>query len=66
MYDDQCRKSVTHLIRKHVAGDLVGNNVRVICKDVVQNRAMILSWNKIQGKLEAATTALASLFAATN
>lgn len=36
----------TDLIRKHIPGDLVGNNVRIICEDVVQNRAVILSWNK--------------------
>lgn len=54
-YEDQCRESVqfTHLMRKNVAGDLVGNNVRIICEDVVQNRAVILPWNKMKRKSEA-------------
>jgi len=36
----------TNLIRKHISGDLVGNNVRIVSEDVVQNRAVILSWEK--------------------
>lgn len=40
----------THLMRKHVACDLVGNNVRIVCEDIVHNGAVILSWNKIKKK----------------
>lgn len=41
----------TYLIRKHVAGDLVGNDVRIVGEDVVQNRAVILSWNQMKRKV---------------
>lgn len=41
----QCGSS-PHLMRKHIPSDLVGNDVRVICEDVVQDGAVILSWNE--------------------
>lgn len=43
LYKAQHGEKFTHLIRKHIASDLVGNNLRIICEDVVQNRAVILS-----------------------
>lgn len=42
-------------MRKHIASDLVGNNVGIICEDVVQNRAVILSWMEI-GKIRSSQT----------
>lgn len=33
----------THLVGKHVAADLVGNNMRVVGEDAVQDGAVILS-----------------------
>lgn len=39
-----------HLIGKHIASDLVGDDMRVVGKDAVQNGAVILSWNKKQQK----------------
>lgn len=40
-----CRAKVTNLVGKHISSDLDGNNVGVICEDVVQNGAVILSCN---------------------
>lgn len=55
---DLCQKIVfermckfTYLIRKYIAGDLVDNNVRIICEDVVQNRAVIFSWMEMRRKI---------------
>lgn len=39
----------THLIRKHVAGNLVGDDMGVVGEDVVQDGAVMLSWNKRGG-----------------
>lgn len=39
---------VTNLVRKHIAGDFVGNDVRIIREDVVQNWAVIFSWNEMR------------------
>lgn len=36
----------THLVRKHIAGDLVGDNMRVVGEDTVQYGAVILSCKK--------------------
>lgn len=36
----------THLVGKHVAADFVGDNVRVVGEDAVQDGAVILSCNK--------------------
>lgn len=41
----------TYLIRKHIAGDLVGNDVRIVGEDIVQNGAVILSWNQMTRKV---------------
>lgn len=47
---------VTYLMRKHIACDLVGNNMRVICEDIVQNRAVILSYSKTKRRVECHST----------
>lgn len=49
----QKKCKLTHLIGKHVACNLVGNNVGIICEDAVQNRAVILSWNVMKRKKQA-------------
>lgn len=42
---------LTNLVRKHVAGDLVGNDVRIICEDVVEDGAVILPWNRMKKRI---------------
>lgn len=35
------KKTFTHLIGKHIARDLIGNNVGVVGEDIVENGAVI-------------------------
>lgn len=37
-------KRSVYLIRVHIACDLIGNDVRVVVEDGVENRAVIFAW----------------------